>query len=200
MCNCFVSQIRTGCSFKRRNPNKIWVDQCSKFKNQLFKNYLRNNNTAKHSPYNEKKSIFAERFIRTLKNKIQQHITVISGDRYFDFLDDIVNKYSNTVHTTIKIKPIDVRSNSYAEYNVHSNEKDPKFKVGDRVRKSKYKSSFTSGYTQIQSEQVFVASKARNTFSWTYLISDLNGGKLMELFMNKNCKNKSKIIQNRKDS
>ena len=149
MCNCFVSQIRTGCSFKRPNPNKIWVDQGSKFKNQLFKKFLRNNNTAKHSPYNEKNSIFAEWFIRTLKNKIYQHITVVSGDPYFDFLDDIVNKYSNTVHTTIKIKPIDVRSNSYAEYNVHSNEKDPKFKVGDRVRKSKYKSSFANGYTQI---------------------------------------------------
>ena len=77
---------------------------------------------------------------------------------------------------------------------MHSNEKDPKFKVGDRVRKSKYENSFANGYTQIWSEEVFVASKARNTFSWTYLISDLNSGKLMELFMNKNCKNKSKII------
>ena len=189
MCNCFVSQIRTGCPSKRRNPNKIWVDQGSKFKNQLFKKFLRNNNTAKHSPYNEKNSIFAEWFIRTLKNKIYQHITVVSGDPYFDFLDDIVNKYSSTVHTTVKIKPIDVTSNSYAEYNVHFNEKDPKFKVGDRVRKSKYKNSFANGYTQIWSEEVFVASKARNTFLRTYLISDLNGGTFYEQELQKQIKN-----------
>ena len=92
-----------------------------------------------HSTYNEGKSVAAERFIRTLKNKIFKHMTAISKNVYFDVLDDIVNKYNNTVHRTIKMKPIDVTSDSYAEYNEDSNKKDPKFKVGDHVRISKYK-------------------------------------------------------------
>ena len=90
-----------------------------------------------YSAYNEGKSVVAERFIRTLKNKIFKHMTAISKNVYFDVLDDIVNKYNNTVHRTIKMKPIDVTSDSYAEYNEDSNEKDPKFNVGDRVRISK---------------------------------------------------------------
>ena len=71
---------------------------------------------------------------------------------YFDVLDDIVNKYNNTVHRSIKMKPIDVTSDSYAEYNEDSNVTKPKFKVGDHVRISKYKNIFTKGYTQNLSE------------------------------------------------
>ena len=114
-----------------------------------------------YSTYNEGKSVVAERFIRTLKNKIFKHMTAVSKNVYFDVLDDIVNKYNNTVHRTIKMKPIDVTSDSYAEYNEDSNEKDPKFKVGDRVRISKYKNIFAKGYTQNWSE-VFIISKIRN--------------------------------------
>ena len=66
-----------------------------------------------YSTYNEKKSVVAERFIRTLKNKIFKHMTAISKNSYFDALDDIVHKYNNTVHKTIKMKPIDVTSDSY---------------------------------------------------------------------------------------
>ena len=73
------------------------------------------------------------------------------------------------------MKPIDVTSDSYAEYNEDSNEKDPKFKVADRVRISKQKKKFAKGYTQIQYEEVFVVSKIKNTFPWIYVISDLNG-------------------------
>ena len=72
-----------------------------------------------------------EIFIWTLKNKIFKHMAAVSKNVYFDVLDNIVNKYNNTVHRTIKMKPIDVTSDSYAEYNEDSNEKDPKFKVGD---------------------------------------------------------------------
>ena len=73
------------------------------------------------------------------------------------------------------MKPIDVTSNSYAKYNEDSNEKDPKFKVGDYVRISKYKNIFARGYTQNWSEEVFVVTKIKNTVPWTYVISDLNG-------------------------
>ena len=96
-----------------------------------------------YSTYNEGKSVVAERFIRTLKNKIIKHMTAFSKNIYFDASDDIVNKYNSTVHRTIKMKPIDVTSDSYAEYNENSNKKDPKFKAGDYVRISKYKNIFS---------------------------------------------------------
>ena len=92
----------------------------------------------------------------------------------FDALDDIVNKYNNAVHRTIKMKPIDVTDDSYAEYNEDFNKKDPKFKVGDNV-KIKYKSIFDKGYAPNWTEEVFFVSKIKNTITWTYAVSDLNG-------------------------
>ena len=128
-----------------------------------------------YSTYNEGKSVVAERFIRTLKNKIFKHMTAISKNVYFDVLDNIVNKYNNTVHRSIKMKPMDVTSDSYVEYNEDFNEEDPRFKADDHVRISKYKNSFARGYTQNWSEEVFVVSKIENTVPWTYVISELNG-------------------------
>ena len=95
-----------------------------------------------YSTYNKGKSVVPERFIKTLKKKIFEHMTAVSKNVYFDVIDDIVNKYNNTVHRIIKIKPIDVKSDSCAEQNEDSNEKDPKFKVNDHVRISKYKQTF----------------------------------------------------------
>ena len=138
-----------------------------------------------YSTYNEGKSVVAERFIRTLKNKIFKHMTAVSKNAYFDVLDDIVNKYNNTVHRTIKMKPIDVTSDSYAEYNEDSNENKPKFKVGDHVRISKCKTIFAKGYTPNWPEEVFVVSKIKNTIPWTYVISDLNGEPIAGSFYEK---------------
>ena len=157
-----------------RKPNEIWVDECSEFGNNFFKDFLKINNIEMYSTCNERKFVVAERLIRTLKNKIFKHMTAISKNVYFDVLDDIVNKYNNTVHRTIKMKPIDVTDDSYAEYNEDFNKKDPKFKVGDHVRISKYKNIFAKGYTPNWSEDVFVVSKIKNTVPWTYVISDLN--------------------------
>ena len=95
-----------------------------------------------YSTCNEGKSVVAERFIRNLNSKIFKQITVASKNVYFHVSDEIVNKYNNTVHRSIKTKPTDVTSDSYAEYNEDSNEKGPKFKVGDRVKISKYKKHF----------------------------------------------------------
>ena len=116
-----------------------------------------------------RKSVVAERFIKTLKNKIFKHMIAISKNIYFDVLDDIVNKYNNTAHRTIKMKLIDVASDSYAEYNEDSNEKDPKFKVGDHVIISKYRNIFAKGYSQIWSEESFVVIKIKNTVLRTYV-------------------------------
>ena len=104
------------------------------------------NNIEMYSTYNEGKSVAAEIFIRTLKNKIFKHMAAISKNVYFYVLDDIVNKYNNTVHKTIKMKPVDVMGDSYVEYNENSNKKDPKFKVCDDVRISNYKNIFAKGY------------------------------------------------------
>ena len=116
-----------------------------------------------YSAYNKGKSVVAERIIRTLKNKMYKYMTTISKNVYFDFLDDIVDEYNNTYHKTIKMKPIDVTSDSFAEYNEESNEKDPKFKVGDHVRISKLKNVFAKGYTPNWSEEIFIVKKIKNT-------------------------------------
>ena len=90
-----------------------------------------------YSTYNEGKSVVAERFIRTLKNKLYKHMTATGKNVYCDVLDDVVNKYNNTKHSTIKTTPIDVRDNNKRVYIDEHNEKDCKFKVGDRVKISK---------------------------------------------------------------
>ena len=133
------------------------------------------NNIEMYSTYNEGKSVFAERFIRTLKSKIFKHMGAVSKNVYFDVLDDILNKYNNTVHRTIKMKPIDVTADSYAKYNEDFNVTKPKFKVGDHVRISKYKNIFAKGYTQDWLEEFFVFSKIEDTVPWIYVISDFNG-------------------------
>ena len=129
-----------------RKPNKIWVDKGSEFYNAYFKKWLRDNDIVMYSTHNEGKSVVAERFIRTLKCKIYKYMTSTSKNVYIDNLDDIVNEYNNTHHTTIKMKPINVKDNTYINTDKKINNKDPKFKVGDRVRISKYKNIFAKGY------------------------------------------------------
>ena len=125
-----------------------------------------------YSTYNEGISVVAERFIRTLKNKNYKHKTAIPYDVYFDVLNDIVDEYNNTYHKTIKIKPKDAGDDSFVEYNEESNEKDPKFKVGDHVRISRYKNTFfAKGYTPNWSEEIFVVKKIKNTIPWTHVIA-----------------------------
>ena len=123
-------------------PNKIWVDQSGEFYNNSFKKWFYDNNIKMHSTYNEGKSVVVGRFIRTLKNKIYKHMAAVSKNVYFNVLNDNVDNYNNTYHRTIKMKPIEVKSDSYAEYNEEYNKKDPKFKVCDHVRISKYKDIF----------------------------------------------------------
>ena len=131
----------------RQKPNKIWVDKDSEFYNASFKKCLRDNDIVIYSTNNEGKSVAAERFIRTLKIKIYKYMTSISKNVYINKLDDIVDEYNSTYHTTTKMKPIDVKDNTYINTDKETNDKDPKFKVGDRVRISKYKNIFAKGYT-----------------------------------------------------
>ena len=129
-------------------PNKIWVDQGGEFYNNIFKKWWSDNDIIMYSTYNEGKSVVAERFIRTLKSQLYKHMTAIGKNVYYDVLDDVVNKYNNTEHSTIKMKPIDVRDNNNKRvYIDEHNEKRSRFKEGDRVRISKFKNIFAKGYT-----------------------------------------------------
>ena len=168
-----------------RKPNKIWVDKGSEFYNAYFKKWLRDNDIVMYSTHNEEKSVVAERFIRTLKSKIYKHTISISKYVYIDKLDDIVYEYNNTYHTTIKMKPIDVKGNTYTNADKEINNKDPKFKVGDRVRISKYKNIFAKWYMPNWSEEVFVIKKVKNTVPWTYMINDLNSEEITGTFSEK---------------
>ena len=87
----------------KRKPNKIWVDQVSEFYKTFFKKRFKDNNREMYSTHNEGKFIVAERFIRTLKNKISKHVTANSENVYFNVLNDIVDKYNNTYHKAIKM-------------------------------------------------------------------------------------------------
>ena len=112
-------------------------------------------------------------------------MATISKNVYVDVLNDIVNKYNNTIHRIIKLKAIDVTNDSYVEYNKDSNKKGPKFKVNDHVRISKYKNSFGKGYVPNWSEEVFVFNECKNTVPWAYTINDLNCEKITGIFYEK---------------
>ena len=112
-------------------------------------------------------------------------MTSISKNVYVDKLDVIVGEYNNTYHRTIRMESVDVKDNNYTDFKKEVNDKDPKFKVGDHVRISKYKNIFAEGYTPNWSDEVLVVSKIKNTVPWTFFILDLNGQKIIETFYEK---------------
>ena len=130
-----------------------------------------------YSTYNEGKSVVAERFIRTLKNKLYKHMTATGKN--------VVNKYNNTKHRTIKMKPIDVGDNNKKVYIDEHNEKDSRFKVGDRVRISRYKNIFVKGYTPNWSKEIFIVDKINDTVPYTYNLKNLNGEEIIGSFYDK---------------
>ena len=125
---------------------------------------LKDNDIEMCSIHNEGKSIVAERFVRTLKTKIYKYLTSISKNMHIDKLDDIINEYNNKYHRTIKIKPVDVEDNTYIDSMALHPIKDPKFKVGDHLRISKYRNMFTKGYKLNWSEEVFIIKKLKIQF------------------------------------
>ena len=137
-----------------------------------------------YSTYNEGKSVVAERFIKTLKNKLYKHMTAANKNVYYDVLDDIVNKYNNTKHSTIKMEPIDVKNNKRVYIDEH-NEKSARFNVGDRVRISKFKNIFAKRYTPNWNTEIFIINKITNTVPYTYNINNLNGQKIIGGFYDK---------------
>ena len=169
-----------------RKPNKIWVDRGGEFYNNVFEKWLSDNDINMYSTYNEGKSVVAERFIRTLKKKLYKHMTATGKNLYYDVLDDVVNKYNNTKHSTIKMKPIDVRDNNNKRvYIDEHNEKRSRFKVGDRVRISRYKNIFAKGYAPNWRSEIFIVDKINDTVPYTYNLKDLNDEEFIGSFYDK---------------
>ena len=168
-----------------RKSNKIWIDQGGEFYNNVFEKWLSDNDINMYSTYNEGKSVVIERSIRTLKNKLFKHMTATGKNVYYDVLNDAVNKYNNTKHSTIKIKPIDVGDNNKRVHIDEHNEKDSRFKVGDRVRISRYKNIFAKGYTPNWSKEIFIVDKINDTVPYTYNLKDLNDEEIIGSFYDK---------------
>ena len=131
--------------------------------------------------HNEGKSVDDEKFIRTLKNKIYNYMTLVSKNVCIGKLDT----YQNTYHSIIKMKPVDVKSITYIDSSKQIYNKDSNFNISDIVRISKYQNNFTKGYTSNWSEEVFVFKKVKNTVSWTYVINDLNVKEIIRTFYEK---------------
>ena len=122
---------------------------------------------------------------------------MVSKNVYIDKLDDIVNKWNNTYHSTIKMKPVDVKSNAYSNSVKKIKNIDSKFKIGDIVRISKYKNISAKGYTTYWSEEVFVIKKVKNAEPKTYAINDFTREEIVGIFSkNKLQKSKSRRTYN----
>ena len=141
-----------------------------------------------HSTFNESKSVVAERFIRTLKNKLYKHMTATGKNVYYDVLDDVVNEYNNTKHSTIKMKPKDVKNNKRVYIDKH-NEKSARYNVGDRVRISKFKNIFAKGYTSNWSREIFIVDKINDTVPYKYNLKDLNDEEIIGSFYDRELHN-----------
>ena len=163
----------------------MWFDKSSKFYHRSVKSWLEKNDIEMYSMHNEGKIVVAERFIRTFKNKIYKYMTSISKNVYIDKLDDVVNKYDNTYGSTIKMKPVDVKSSTYINSSKEINDEDPKCKIVDIVRISKYTNIFAKGYVPNSSEEVYVVTKVKNTVPWRYVISYLRVKDIVGMFYEK---------------
>ena len=135
-----------------------------------------------YSTYNEGKSLVAERFIRTIKNKLYKHMAATGKNVYYNILDDVVNEYNNTKHNTVKMTPKDVGYNNKGVYMDGHNKKYSRFKIDDRVRISKFKNIFAKGYTPNSGREIFIINKINDTVPYTYNLKDLNGEEIIGSF------------------
>jgi len=171
--------------FKERKPEKLWVDKGKEFYNKHVQQLV-----DLYSTENEEKSIVVERWNRTMKEQMFKYFTANSTRKYINILDEFVNSYNNTVHSSIKMYPIEaskrenenqVWRNMYGDYSPPER-KAPKFSINDNVRITKKKGIFNKGYTPRWTEEVFIVSEVRYTDPIIYKLKDLNGEEIKGSF------------------
>ena len=166
-------------SIRGSKPKKLWVDNGSEFYNKIFKKWLNDNNIEMYSTFNEGKAVVIERFNRTLKNKMFKYFTANGTYKYIDILSSLINEYNNKKHSSTKLSPNELyfdKQNSKKKF-FTSDKKLPiyyDFKIGDKVRISKFKKKFEKGYTPNWTEEIFTIYAINMTNPVTYLIKDLN--------------------------
>ena len=171
--------------FKKRKPGKLWTDKGKEFYNKNVKDLVE-----LYSTENEEKSSIAERWVRTIKEKMWKYFTDNNTYKYIDVLPDLVEDYNNTVHSSIKLTPKEASKKKneltvwrnlypdrYKKYNIT-----PKFSVGDEVRITKKKKVFEKGYTTRWTEELFTIKEIRDTNPITYKLTDLKGEEIEGTF------------------
>ena len=164
------------------------VDKGSEFYNIPMKSWLEKNGIEMYWTQNEGKYVIAERIIRILKNKNYKYMNSVSKNVYIDISDNNVNRCNNAYRSTIKMKPVDVKSNPDIDSSKEIIDKNPKFKIGDNVRISKHKSVFAKGYVPNWSEEVLEIKKLKILCCAHMLLMILMKKKLLERFTKKICK------------
>lgn len=158
-----------------RKPNNLQTDDGKEFFNLIFAKLMNKNDINHYSTYSVIKAAIVERVIRTIKNKLFKMFSLNGNYKWILIISKIVDDYNNTKHSTINMKPIQVSNKT--KLNVFNNlkiiYKKTKFKVGDVVRISKYKSLFEKGYLPNWSTELFKIYKIQNTSPVTYLLKDM---------------------------
>jgi len=168
-------------------PKKLWVDKGSEFINKEFKNFCKSKGIDLYHTYGENKAVFAERFNRTLKNKLSEYMIANNTNTYINVLNDVVENYNNTKHTTTQMKPVDIylHNKPSKDISIDVIHDKPKFKVGDFVRISRIKNTFEKGYTPKWSKEVFRISDVDNLHPVLYELEDQLGEKIQGKFYEK---------------
>ena len=185
MVNAFKTIFEEG-----RTPEKLWTDKGREFYNKDMDDLRKLYDIKLYSTENEEKSGIAERWIRTMKEKMFKYFTDNNTYNYIDVLPELVEDYNNTVHSSTKLTPIDaskeeneltVWRNLYPD-RFKINELTPKFSVGDEVRITKKKKVFEKGYTTRWTEEIFTIKEIQNTNPITYKLKDLKGEEIKGTF------------------
>jgi len=181
--NAFKSIFKLG-----RKPEKIWSDAGKEFFNKIMKDLLKEENVEIYTTQNEEKSSVIERFNRTLKEKMFKYFTAYNTHKYYDVIDIMMKDYNNTFHNTIKMTPVE-GSKKENEKEIYEkvfaelpNKDKPNYKLGDRVRITKYKNKFKKGYEESWTKEIFVITQILHTNPITYKIKDLAGEEIVGSF------------------
>ena len=163
--------------FKCRQPRLLWTDKGKEFYNKNVKQLLSRKNIKLYSTENEEKSSVVERFNRTIKQKMWKMFSANNNTVYFDKIDELLKNYNSSFHRSVQMSPLeasDIKNSNRVFANLYSDEiykqvKKPKFRIGHRVRISKYKRKlFDKGFTPNWTEEIFVINEILNTKPVTY--------------------------------